>query len=89
MRSFFLSVLLIFVSIGTIIAQCSMCRASVENNVSNGDTTVAAGLNLGILYLFAAPYIMVLTLGFLWYKKSRSNANKIVRRLSDRPGFPK
>ncbi|MEP1954251.1 MAG: hypothetical protein ABJJ26_04895, partial [Algoriphagus sp.] len=39
-------------------AQCAMCRASVENNVANGDTSVAAGLNLGIMYLFVMPYLI-------------------------------
>ena len=39
-------------------AQCAMCRASVENNVSNGDTSIGAGLNNGILYLVVMPYLM-------------------------------
>ncbi|EIM76624.1 hypothetical protein A3SI_09173 [Nitritalea halalkaliphila LW7] len=39
-------------------AQCAMCRATVENNVSNGDTSVGAGLNAGILYLFSMPYLI-------------------------------
>lgn len=53
------------------LAQCAMCRASVENNVSNGDTTVGASLNLGILYLFIAPYLLAAVVGFLWYRNSR------------------
>ncbi|AWW33215.1 hypothetical protein DN752_16220 [Echinicola strongylocentroti] len=53
------------------VAQCAMCRASVENNVSNGDTTVGASLNLGILYLFAAPYLLAAIIGFLWYRNSK------------------
>ncbi|WP_137402459.1 hypothetical protein [Echinicola rosea] len=53
------------------IAQCAMCRASVENNVSNGDTTVGASLNLGILYLFVAPYLLAAVIGFLWYRNSK------------------
>ncbi|GAB3653913.1 hypothetical protein GCM10028791_24280 [Echinicola sediminis] len=52
-------------------AQCAMCRASVENNVSNGETTVGASLNMGILYLFVAPYLLAAIIGFLWYRNSR------------------
>ena len=52
-------------------AQCAMCRATVENNVSNGEAGIANGLNIGILYLFATPYLVVAVLGFLWYKKSK------------------
>ncbi len=54
-------------------AQCAMCRASVENNVSNGDTSVGAGLNMGILYLFVAPYLLAAIIGVLWYRHSRKN----------------
>ncbi|SHM57668.1 hypothetical protein SAMN04488057_102200 [Cyclobacterium lianum] len=65
---------LILISIFTLqaaLAQCAMCRATIENNVSNGDTTVGAGLNLGILYLFVAPYILLSILGYLWYRHAR------------------
>ncbi len=59
------------------VAQCAMCRATVENNVSNGETTLASNLNLGILYLFVTPYLVIGVIGFLWYKKSKANAKKI------------
>lgn len=59
------------------LAQCAMCRATVENNVSYGETSVGAGLNTGILYLLAMPYLIFLIIAFLWYKKSRQNAKKI------------
>ena len=49
-----------------------MCRASVENNISEGSVGLAAGLNTGILYLFVTPYLMVALIGFLWYWKSKS-----------------
>lgn len=57
-------------------AQCAMCRASLENNVSNGEVGIAARLNLGILFLFALPYLLVMTIGILWYKKSKKTSFK-------------
>ncbi|MDB5116470.1 MAG: hypothetical protein JWQ79_1962 [Mucilaginibacter sp.] len=51
-------------------AQCAMCTASVESNAKNGSTT-ANGLNHGIMYLLAAPYLAVAIVGFVWYKKYR------------------
>lgn len=60
------------------VAQCAMCRATLENNVSNGKVGIAAGINFGILYLFAAPYLAIVVLGILWYRTSRKNASKIV-----------
>jgi hypothetical protein len=56
------------------LAQCAMCRATLENNVSNGDVGIAAGINFGILYLFATPYIAICVIAFLWYRTSKRNA---------------
>ncbi len=52
-------------------AQCPMCKAAVESSISNGQSNAGKGLNNGILYLLAAPYLVVGALGFLWYKKYR------------------
>lgn len=61
-------------------AQCAMCRASVENNVANGDTSVAAGLNLGIMYLFVMPYLIAMVIGFFWYRNAKKRKAKIALR---------
>jgi hypothetical protein len=58
------------VSIDTVNAQCAMCTTSVESNARNGNTTTK-GLNNGIMYLLAAPYLAVMVLGVVWYKKYR------------------
>ncbi len=50
-------------------AQCAMCRAVLE---SNGDNTVAEGINNGIVYLMAIPYILVGVLIFVVYRKVKS-----------------
>ena len=56
-------------------AQCSMCTLNAENSVKNGNTQ-GKGLNKGILYLLAAPYLAIAGVGFLWYKKyRRKNVN--------------
>ncbi|MFD1628723.1 hypothetical protein [Pseudopedobacter beijingensis] len=51
-------------------AQCAMCQSTVESNVMEGGST-AKKLNSGIMYLLAAPYLVVAGIGFLWYKKYR------------------
>lgn len=58
-------------------AQCAMCRASVENNVANGDTSIGAGLNAGILYLFVMPYLMAMVIGFFWYRAAKKKKAKL------------
>ncbi len=45
-------------------AQCSMCRAVVENNADN----LGQGLNNGILYLMGFPYIIMIIVGTLLFR---------------------
>ncbi len=58
-------------------AQCAMCRTQIKNNVSHGETELAAGLNLGIMFLFLTPYIVVGIIAFLWFRYSKVNEEKI------------
>lgn len=50
-------------------AQCAMCRAVLE---SSGDNSMAEGINDGIVYLMAIPYILVAFLFYFVYRKLRS-----------------
>jgi len=51
-------------------AQCSICSTNVDSNVKDGGKA-ADGLNHGIMYLMAAPYLVVGILGYVWHKKYR------------------
>lgn len=51
-------------------AQCPMCRMSAESNLNNGGSS-GKGLNNGILYMLATPYLMVGLIGFLWWRNRR------------------
>ncbi len=72
LRIFLVSFILIVASLSSLdaSAQCSMCTLNAENSVQNGNTE-GKGLNKGILYLLAAPYLAIAGVGFLWYKKYR------------------
>ncbi|HEX6225862.1 MAG TPA: hypothetical protein VFZ52_15695 [Chryseolinea sp.] len=59
------------------IAQCAMCRSTLENNYSNGDPGIAAGINTGILYLLSMPYLAIIIIGYLWYKSSKNASKKL------------
>jgi hypothetical protein len=59
-------------------AQCAMCKATLENNISNGHIGIAAGINFGILYLFVSPYLFISLLAYFWYRTSRKNAAKSI-----------
>jgi hypothetical protein len=57
-------------------AQCAMCRATVENNVSTGANKIGSGLNTGILYLMSIPYLVFVVIAYLWYKQSKAQRAK-------------
>jgi hypothetical protein len=61
-------------------AQCAMCRATLENNVSNGDTGIAAGINFGILYLFFMPYLAIAVIAYFWYRTSKNGFRQLNER---------
>lgn len=54
-----------------LMAQCAMCRGTVESTVSNGRSVVASNLNLGIVYLLMIPYLIVASIAYLWYRNSK------------------
>ena len=51
-------------------AQCAMCKAVVETNLESGDTK-GMGLNNGILYLMAIPYIAAIVFAVLYYNQNK------------------
>lgn len=77
-KSIFLTALFFFLNQGISYSQCAMCRTTIENNVSNGETTIGAGLNMGILYLLSMPYLLAMVLGYLWYRHAKSRKKKFL-----------
>mgnify|MGYP003324000945 CR=1 FL=1 len=59
--------LLVVVVIGGADAQCVMCKAVAEDSAAEG--AVGRGINQGILYIMAVPYILLGTIGYLIFKK--------------------
>jgi hypothetical protein len=76
-RGFVFTLLLLITSSKGILAQCAMCRSTIENNYSNGDPGIAAGINTGILYLLSIPYLAIIIIGYLWYKSSKNASKKL------------
>ena len=71
MRKFltFLVVVLVIFLPETMEAQCAMCRAVLESEESG---RTAEGINNGIVYLMAIPYVLVAALFYFVYRKMRS-----------------
>jgi len=56
-----------------LLAQCPMCRMAAETNLQNGGTE-GRGLNKGILYMLSLPYILIGTLGFIWWRNRKKSS---------------
>ena len=80
-KMFLMLVFLMTFSVGGV-AQCAMCRSTLENNFSNGDPGIAAGINVGILYLLALPYLAVIVVGLMWYKSTKNGRKDLGQRVA-------
>lgn len=63
---FVILVLVLFPTISE--AQCSMCKAAVQSSMDQ-ENSLAKGINKGILYLMAVPYLL---LAFIFRKQIAS-----------------
>lgn len=52
-------------------AQCAMCRAALT---SEGNTSKAAAVNDGIVYLMVIPYLLVAGLGYYIYRMKKKKS---------------
>ncbi|PHN94407.1 hypothetical protein CSC80_03370 [Maribacter sp. 6B07] len=72
MHTKYLFLILIFLVLLTpmdLEAQCAMCRAVLE---SESTGKAAEGINNGIVYLMAVPYVLVAGLFYFIYRKMRA-----------------
>jgi hypothetical protein len=51
-------------------AQCSMCRQAAASNIEAGQKQ-GSGLNRGILFLMAVPYLLGGTAGVIYWKNRK------------------
>jgi len=72
-RSLLLLVGLLLFQSESIWSQCAMCRAVVEQ----GGEEVAEGINSGIVYLMAFPYIVVAVASYLLYRNWKRTSTAV------------
>lgn len=75
MKNFIFKLFSVFTVIGaffisTAQAQCAMCSLTAQAATENGNTQ-GFGLNDGIVFLLFMPYLAVIVIGLIWYKKYR------------------
>ena len=68
----YLTFILLFLAtmINQAYAQCAMCKSVVESNIDGGGA-IGSGLNDGILYLMAMPYLALAIVAFAWMRYNK------------------
>mgnify|MGYP005847077659 CR=1 FL=1 len=56
-------------------AQCPMCKQNVQTARKAGNNAYGNGLNDGILYLLAAPYLLGGAVALAWFRAYRKSQN--------------
>lgn len=67
LRSLLIVLLLLAFGVFNADAQCVMCKAVAEDSADAGG--IGEGLNRGILYLMAVPYVLLGGLGWIFFRK--------------------
>lgn len=73
LKSIFVSVFVVCLMVvfaGDLVAQCPMCKMAAESDLANGGSA-GRGLNAGILYMLATPYLLVGTVAYLWWRNKK------------------
>ena len=56
-------------------AQCAMCAGQVETATGAG-SSVALGVNKGVLYIFMMPYLVMGTIGYFWWRGRKKTTDE-------------
>ena len=71
-----ITILLLFIAIlyiqSDVSAQCAMCKATIESN----EEGIGGGINNGILYMMAIPYLLICGVGYFIYKNYKKTSNQ-------------
>ena len=70
-KKFLISFCLSFVFIFKAFSQCATCKAAAETSLENGESSIASGINIGVLYMLAILFIIFgMFLFLMWKHKS-------------------
>jgi LPXTG-motif cell wall-anchored protein len=70
LRGLFATLVLMIANAIDALAQCPMCRITLESNLKNGGTA-GSGINAGIFMLLGMPYLIVGTIAYVWWKNRK------------------
>lgn len=59
-------------------SQCATCKAAAESSLANGETTIASGINIGVLYMLGILFFIFGIGSFLIWK--HRNADGVISK---------
>ena len=68
LKQLFLVIIFTIFNYSISLAQCAMCKSVVGSNKEAGGN-IANGLNTGILYLMAVPYVLLMVIGIYVFRR--------------------
>lgn len=75
-KVFALLLLFVVVAFGNeLFAQCAMCKVVAEEAMKKGSSQ-GEGINKAVLFIFSMPYLIVGTIGFLWWRRREQVKNQ-------------
>ncbi|MGB0885463.1 MAG: hypothetical protein ACPGVH_05600 [Chitinophagales bacterium] len=63
------------ISISSLLAQCATCKAAAETSLEDGNTTIASGINLGVIYMLSILFIIFGSFVFLVWKHRKADGS--------------
>ncbi len=75
LKKFFHIIIFLFLIIISLdgMGQCVTCKSALESDLNNSENSIARGINDGILYLMAIPYILLIATVFIVYNLRKRN----------------
>lgn len=67
-KKFLLSICLSFLFVINSFSQCATCKAAAETSLENGESSIASGINIGVLYMISILFIIFGMFMFLVWK---------------------
>ncbi|MEM6631184.1 MAG: hypothetical protein AAF694_15995 [Bacteroidota bacterium] len=52
-------------------AQCSSCKAAASTKDGSGELVIGGGLNSGILFLLAMPFLLAGFIAIIWIRRKK------------------
>ena len=59
-------------------SQCATCKAAAESSLADGETTIASGINIGVLYMLGILFFIFGIGSFLIWK--HRNADGVISK---------